>query len=430
MRILHLIQRFWPARGGAESHLGEISAHLVRSGHEVTVATTDALDFELFWDPARRRVAEAEGETAGVRVRRFPVRHLPASGLAYPALRRLLWLLSRAGPVPVALLHRVARFTPWVPDLWAWLDRTEEPFDLVAGMTICFEPLLDAGLRFARRRGVPFVIFPLTHLGAGPAPASDPLSRFYTMRHQVDLARRSDVLVAQTPTEQAFYQAQGVAAERMGVVGPGVDPAVGLGGDGARFRSQHGIGAPIVLALSSMSYDKGTVHTVEAVRRLWQAGREVELVLIGALLEPFARFLATLPEAERARLRVLGPVGEQEKRDALAAATLLAMPSRTDSFGIVYLEAWLYGKPVIGAQSWGVTDVIEHERDGLLVPFGDVPALSAAIARLLDVPAEAAAMGERGKAKTLAQHTWARKVRQVAELYEQVAAARRLPHAP
>ena len=41
--------------------------------------------------------------------------------------------------------------------------------------------------------------------------------------------------------------------------------------------------------------------------------------------------------------------------------------SCTDSFGIVYLEAWLYRKPVIGARTWGVTDVIADGKDGLLV---------------------------------------------------------------
>ena len=167
MRILHLIQRFWPAQGGAESHLGAFSARLAAEGHQVTVVTTDALDFELFWDPHRRRIASREDTHDGVRILRFPVRHLPVSTLAYSGTRRLLWLLSAVRPVPSSALWHLARFTPWVPDLEHWLTTTDEPFDLVAGMTICFEPLIEMGLRFARRRGLPFVSYPLTHLGAG-----------------------------------------------------------------------------------------------------------------------------------------------------------------------------------------------------------------------------------------------------------------------
>ena len=60
---------------GAEGHLGELSARLAADGHQVTVATTDALDFELFWEPRRRRVVARRG-ASGVRILRFPVRHL------------------------------------------------------------------------------------------------------------------------------------------------------------------------------------------------------------------------------------------------------------------------------------------------------------------------------------------------------------------
>jgi glycosyltransferase involved in cell wall biosynthesis len=425
MRILHLIQRYWPARGGAETLLGEISERLAAEGHQVTVATTDALDFELFWDPSRHRILERQARQDGVRILRFPVRHLPVSPLTYPAWRRLLWLLSALRPIPVNVLSPLARFTPWVPELWRWLESTDESFDLVAGMTICFEPLLEAGLHFARRRGIPFVAYPLTHLGAGRKPGEDLLSRFYTMRHQVALVQASDAVVAQTPTERAFYEGRGVTRDRMLVAGPGVNPAEVLGGDGQRFRNRHGLQGHLVVFLSAMSYDKGTVHLVEAIRRLWQSGRQVELALAGAVLDPFRRYLDQLPSADRERIRVLGPVEEEEKHDLLAASDVFVMPSRTDSFGIVYLEAWLYRKPVIGARTWGVNDVIEDGRDGLLVPFGDAPALAEAIAYLLDHPAERGMMGARGERKVYQSHTWEHKYTLVRGLYDQLTDCRK-----
>lgn len=421
MRILHIVQRYWPARGGAEIYLGEISARLAADGHQVTVATTDALDFELFWDPRLRRVAEHESHKDGVRILRFPVRHLPVPLLAYPGWRRLLWLLSAFRPLPVRVLSHLARFTPWVPDLWRWLESTDEAFDLVAGMNVCFEPLLEAGLRFARKRGIPFLTYPLTHLGAGAKPGQDSLSRFYTMRHQVDLVRASDAVVAQTPAELSFYEQQGASKDRFLVAGAGVNPEEVLGGDGERFRSRYGLQGPLLVSISAMAYDKGTVHLIEAARRLWQAGRQVEMALAGAILEPFRRYLSRLPPADRERIHVLGPVTEEEKRDLLAAADVFAMPSRTESFGIVYLEAWLYKKPVIGAQTWGVSDVIENGLDGLLVPFGDVSALAASITWLLDHPVERGSMGARGERKVRRLHTWDHKYALVSELYRQLA---------
>jgi glycosyltransferase involved in cell wall biosynthesis len=418
MRILHLIQRYHPARGGAEFHLEEISARLAAANHSVTVLTSDALSFERLWNPRRERITEATDKAKGVRIIRFPLHHLPGSPLTYSAIRRLLWGLSFLPPVFTPLALRLARFTPWLPDLWRWLENTAEPFDLVACMTITYESLFEAGWHFAQRRGIPFVTYPLTHLGAGPQPGQDTLSRFYTMRHQVELVRRSDAVMAQTETEKQFYVARGMAAEKFHVAGPGVTPAEVLAGDGARFRQQHDIEGPVVLSLSSMTYDKGTVHTVEAVRQLWQAGHKLALVLAGSVTDEFKRYLATVPPIERERIHLVGMLDDDGKRDALAAATLLCMPSRTDSFGIAYLEAWLYGKPVIGAQSWGVADLISQGEDGLLVPFGDVTELARCILYLVENGAVAAAMGQAGQTKTLQHHTWEHKVNGIIQRYE------------
>ena len=117
-------------------------------------------------------------------------------------------------------------------------------------------------------------------------------------------------------------------------------------------------------------------------------------------------------------------MSEETKRDLLAAADLFAMPSRTDSFGIVYLEAWLYGVPVIGARVWGVSDVIHDGEDGLLVPFGDVPALAAAIEKLLDQPQMREEMGARGQRRVYAEYMWSQRHALISQLYAALVAGR------
>ena len=94
MRILHIIQRYWPAIGGAEIHMRELSRRFAADGHQVTVVTTDALDFELLSTPGGRRIQAREDACDGVRVVRFPVHHLPLSPRAFAAWRRGLYILS------------------------------------------------------------------------------------------------------------------------------------------------------------------------------------------------------------------------------------------------------------------------------------------------------------------------------------------------
>ena len=84
------------------------------------------------------------------------------------------------------------------------------------------------------------------------------------------------------------------------------------------------------------------------------------------------------------------------------------------------LEAWLHGKPVIGARAGGIPDVIDEGQTGLLVPYGDVSALSKAISWLLDHPGEADQMGSRGREITLQRWTWDTVYKRVRSVYKQI----------
>jgi glycosyltransferase involved in cell wall biosynthesis len=363
---------------------------------------------------------DLEDTHQGVDIRRFTVRHLLFSRVAYPGLRRLLALLSRIPFVPVGLLLRISRYTPWVPELWKWTKETNQRYDIVAGMTIGFEPVMAAGQAYARRVGAPFVCYPLTHFGAGPTPGADPVSRYYTLRHQTAVVLKSDMVIAQTPTEQNYYEERGLSGENFLIGGPGVNPSEVLGGEGANFAERFGIENPLILFIGYLSRDKGAFDTLEAGLLLRRQGYDVDLAFIGTISSSFQDRFDRLSDSERNFIRLLGPVDDSIKRDALAAASALSMPSRTDSFGITYLEAWLYGVPVIAARTWGVTDVVDHGTDGLVVPFGDVNALTGALGIILDNPNEAKKMGERGRAKVYQTHLWETKLRAVEDVYQRL----------
>ena len=76
-----------------------------------------------------------------------------------------------------------------------------------------------------------------------------------------------------------------------------------------------------------------------------------------------------------------------------------------DSFGILYLEVWRYGKLVIGAEAGAIPEVIKEGEDGLLVEFGDVNQLASAIPSLLNNPALYKEMGEAGRKRCFIART-------------------------
>jgi glycosyltransferase involved in cell wall biosynthesis len=226
------------------------------------------------------------------------------------------------------------------------------------------------------------------------------------MRHQLNLLHEARGVLAQTPSERAFLLEHGLTADRICLVSPGVDPAAARRANGQRLRRKYNVTGPMILSLGVLGPDKGTPHLLAAAQRLWEEDRHLTVVLLGPRQDSVRRSLALLPEQARAFCRYLGEVPEEEKWDAMDAAGVVAMPSRTESFGIVFLEAWACGKPVIGARAGAVPDVIRDGVDGLLVEFGDIAGLAEALRKLLDDPALSADMGRRGREKVHQTYTW------------------------
>jgi glycosyltransferase involved in cell wall biosynthesis len=424
MRILHVIQRYYPYIGGSELYFQELSERLARAGHHVEVWTTDAWDLDYFWSAKARRV-EAERDTHnGVAIRRFRVKHLPLPPIYYRAWRRGMAEIARLLLPTAKLLGAMSRITPWVPSLRRALDRLPPgAFDVVHSTNIPFESMIASAARYAEHAGIPHVITPFTHLGE---PGDNSISRYYTMPHQIDLEKRAAKVIVQTQLERAYLSALGVPKRKMERVGVGVNPYDVVGGNGERFRRKYGVEGPLVYYIGAAAYDKGTVHTIEAIRRLWEREVEVTFVMAGStMLDKFKEYYDDLPDEVRQGCRWLGFISDEDKRDLQAAGDVFCMPSRTDSFGIVYLEAWLNGVPVIGARAGGVPEVISDGVDGYLVEFGDVAALANRIELLLKRPEAAREMGEAGRRKVLAEHTWDHKIARIVAIYRECVGAGR-----
>jgi glycosyltransferase involved in cell wall biosynthesis len=226
------------------------------------------------------------------------------------------------------------------------------------------------------------------------------------MPHQLAHLRSADCVIAQSRPARDFLIQNGISEDLIKVIGAGTDPQKVSGGNAEAFRLRHDLSEPIVTAIGVLTHDKGTMQLVEAARLLWTRGLTFKLVLAGSIGPDFKAYWEEVPPSVQKQTRILGFISESEKKDLLAAAQLLALPSRTDSFGIVLLEAWVYGKPVIGARSGGLPAVIDDGIDGRLVSFGDPVALSQAIAEILLDPQKANEWGLAGQRKTLAHHTW------------------------
>ncbi len=147
-----------------------------------------------------------------------------------------------------------------------------------------------------------------------------------------------------------------------------------------------------------------------------RARQEVEarlLVLGDGPLLP--RYRAMVPRALAEDVVFAGRVLD-ERPDWYATADVYCAPARIASFGVTLLEAMAAGRPVLASDIEGFREVMEHGREGELVPADDPGAWARALVRLAGDPARAARYAERGRV-TAQRHDWPIITRQVLALY-------------
>jgi hypothetical protein len=105
------------------------------------------------------------------------------------------------------------------------------------------------------------------------------------------------------------------------------------------------------------------------------------------------------------RVIFAGKVPDKELENYLAQCDIFVSPSIYESFGLVFLEAMMFGKPVVGCRAGGMKEVIEDGVTGLLAEPGDAASLRRALASLLEDPAKREAFGKAGRERYLRQYT-------------------------
>jgi glycosyltransferase involved in cell wall biosynthesis len=227
--------------------------------------------------------------------------------------------------------------------------------------------------------------------------------------------RAADLVTAPSKdTAQHLIRDQGIRAERVRQHPWGLDPEFEQ-----RFRTNARPSRPqafpegsrIILTVGRWDPAeryKGADTLISALPRVLRSIPDAVLVLVGdgqdkPRLEQLARELSVTENC-----RFLHGLSQEELFACYAHCDVFALPSRGEGFGLVFLEAMAHGKPVIGGAHGGALDVIVDGVTGLLVPHGDIVALSAALESLLTDPARAAEMGIKGRQRVQSSYTFER----------------------
>jgi glycosyltransferase involved in cell wall biosynthesis len=176
--------------------------------------------------------------------------------------------------------------------------------------------------------------------------------------------------------------------------------------------------APVsFLFLGGLQPHKGIGVALEAFRRAPDARATLDIAGAGTLAP------ACRAAAERdPRIRFHGFVGGRDKERLLRCADVLLFPSLCwEAAGLVMLEAFAYGVPVLASRTGGIPEFIDEQQTGVLLEPGDVAALAAAIRRFADDRRSIEAMRQACRTYA-ARSTWDRAVGGLLELYRAVLA--------
>ena len=390
MKIL-FVKRLYEPIGGSESLTYNLATGLVARGHDVRVV--------CMWPPRQER---------RYRVDRFqPVVHD-----GYRVFRdrgvEVVQVKPRGGIIGAAvdwtaLLDLMRRDV---------LEAYASDRDVIHN--VCRESI-ESCIAAADRAGAALVVTPLVHPGqfhGGDTPTD--VRNYFA----------ADAITSMTDWERRWYARHGIDLARVVTSGLGSTSHPTTPGAGAEFRRRHRIPkeAPLVLFIGRKERYKGYIQLLDATERVWREFPDTRFVFIG-IQGWYSTFIDDFARYRDERILDFENASGELKRAALDACDVFAMPSVHESFGIPFLEAWSFEKPVIAGNIPTSREIVTHGVDGLCVPQRG-EAVADALRTLLRDPALRERMGQAGREK-LGRYTWDRTLERTEEAYRVAVAHRR-----
>jgi len=374
--VLVVSGEYPPVPGG----IGAYSHHLIMRLHHLGV------NIQAFC--ARGR-ADAEAARRFDETLPFPIRRYPRDARSWHGLRLRVWQTTRlARACEARCLVSSGRRATWVM------------------------------ARVARATGLPFVA-----IGYG-SEFLDKRSR--RIRRTRRAFRQADRVVAISRFTAELMARAGVASDRIRVIHPGAElfPPCDTA-EVERLRRRLGlVGKRVILTVGRVSPRKAQDLVIRALPEVLKVDPLARYLIVGQpdYREAFQRVAQELGVTEQ--VIFTGAVAPEALAAYYALCDVFILNSRLDEhsncegFGIVFIEAGLAGKPVIGTRHSGAEDAVVHGETGLLVEPDERAETARALIRLLREPEFAQRLGAQGYARAAAQFTWDRVARDFKKLLD------------
>ncbi len=381
MRIVHLVDLFSPSIGGTERVVQDLALAQASAGETVTVITLTPAD-------------SVEVDLPGVTVIRLELGRLGRLGIADP---------SRPFHPPFPLWHvtgelrkALARLDADVIIAHSWIVFSYLPLREELGVPVVWY-LHDFLLSCPKRTKL--------YEPGGPCPGASVRRCVSCSSSQYGVVKAAVVSVGQRLANSRLLErvdhvlansasVASVASADLSFSAPvtvvGAPVAFSEAGGGAKTRPAFLLDGDYILFVGQLSRQKGIYELLEAFSAL--DASDVGLVCIGTR-QP------STPTQWPPRTTVVENVSHGEVLAAFEYCRFGVLPSHAEGLGLVALEAAGSSRAMIVSNVGGLTEVVDDGVTGLVIPVGDVPALTAAMQRLIHDPDLARSLGDAGRQK-------------------------------
>lgn len=394
MKILNVVQVYYPSVGGTQIFFKNINEYCVKNFQdEVEVFTVDS-----WFGPNKnvyKKIEPAKEMINGVLLNRFSFLRFQRKPLMF--LKKLLSLFFKTDK-----LFLLPLTGPWSPQLIKAIKNSDA--DVIVGAAAGYMHMTYSLWRNKTKNPKPFV-------------AQGALHFFYNTNEppifgkSLKAMQSADCCILNTEFEKQKLIELGVDKNKIVVTGSAVDVNKFLDRDSCVIRKKFSLNKSDILVgyIGRIEKYKNVVVLLQAFANAFQQNKNLRLLIAGLKSQYAEELKASVSDADFAmqnQIFFLEDFSEEEKPFIYNALDIFALPSVNESFGMVFLEAWCCKKPVIGTNVGAIASVISDNVDGFLFePFNEKD-LSEKILLLANDEIKRRQMGEAGFNKVQQNYTW------------------------
>lgn len=391
MNILHVIQNYFPSVGGPQYTMKHLSEKLVQYYNDkVEVCTTNSL-----YGPETKIFKKIEPPVEVIN--EVTINRLPFIRWHYPVIEVANKVNAKITGKPLPYYITKKRWSLDSPSIDDMMTKTT--VDVIMATTIIYN-FADYPLwRFKTKNPKPFVLYGAIHLHK-ELPASSPL---------ISRAKSCDCYIANTEFERQELIKYGVDQNKVITIGTGTEVGDFKRNDVEviKFKQHHNIHEDDIVIgyIGRLVKGKGVGILLDSFRKLYAQNKKIKLLLAGGTTS-YVPEIKRIIQAEQLPVILIENFEEEDKPVLYNSLDVFVLASQSESFGVVFLEAWACKKPVIGTRMGAISSLLSEGTDSLLFAPGDSDNLTNQLKLLIANKDLCVQLGDNGYKKVMENFTW------------------------